>query len=84
MKKVLLVWLFAMGFSAVVSAQCPMCKTSTQNSVYAKNINAGILYLLAFPFVIAGGVGIYWYKNREKFHVSDSDNNPLLTDIHPN
>lgn len=83
MKRVLLSLVLCIGFALSVSAQCPMCKTSTQNSVYAKKINTGILYLLAFPFALAGGLGIYWYKNREKFSGTEEDN-PLFRDINPN
>lgn len=55
-----------------VSAQCPMCKTSLEanrkdnaNAV-GNGINNGILYLLAMPFVMVGGVaGLYIYRNRK-------------------
>lgn len=72
-------WMFALGLifclgmgSANVVAQCPMCKTSLEanrkdnaNAV-GNGINNGILYLLAMPFVMVGGVaGLYLYRNRK-------------------
>jgi len=56
-------------------AQCPMCKANvesslknTQNQV-GKGLNTGILYLLAFPYVLVGTVGVIWYvrfRRRKK------------------
>ena len=72
-------WTLALGlmlftglFAAEVAAQCPMCKTSLEanrkdnaNAV-GNGINNGILYLLAMPFVMVGGVaGLYIYRNRK-------------------
>lgn len=83
MKRFLLLIVFALTFSVATYAQCPMCRATTQGSNYANKINTGILYLLAFPFVIVGGVGLYWYRNRDKFMNTEEDN-ALLKDIHPN
>lgn len=72
-------WIVAVGILACmtgssfsVDAQCPMCKTSLEaNRKDSKNavgngINNGILYLLAMPFVMVGGVaGLYIYRNRK-------------------
>lgn len=66
---------FAAGLTVqaeVASAQCPMCKTSLEanrkdnaNRV-GNGINNGILYLLAMPFVMVGGVaGLYIYRQRK-------------------
>jgi hypothetical protein len=55
-----------------VAAQCPMCKTSLEANrkdnakAVGNGINNGILYLLAMPFVMVGGVaGLYIYRNRK-------------------
>lgn len=54
-------------FATDLFAQCPMCKASASHSEYAKSLNSGILYLLAFPFVTIAGVMIIWRTNKEKF-----------------
>lgn len=71
-------WIFATSLAFALgtllpeaNAQCPMCKTSLEanrkdnaNAV-GNGINNGILYLLAMPFVMVGGVaGLYIYRNR--------------------
>jgi hypothetical protein len=69
MKKIITL-LFVILFIVVTSdtfAQCPMCKASASHSEYAKSLNTGILYLLAFPFVTLGAVALIWMKNKEKF-----------------
>lgn len=53
-------------------AQCAMCSLNAENSTQhgntqGKGLNNGILFLLAMPFIIGGGVGILWYvKFRKK------------------
>lgn len=49
------------------TAQCAMCSLNAENSTkdgntQGKGLNDGILFLLAMPFLIAGGVGVLWYK----------------------
>lgn len=74
MKRIVVLFSLLLALSAVApsaDAQCPMCKTSLEaNRKDSKNavgngINNGILYLLAMPFVMVGGVaGLYIYRNR--------------------
>ncbi|MEM6262398.1 MAG: hypothetical protein AAGI38_07820 [Bacteroidota bacterium] len=53
--------------------QCAMCKavpqTNTQdgNVNTGKGLNLGILYLLAMPFLLAAGIGVWWYLRSKKF-----------------
>lgn len=69
----LVVTFLAINFTpAAVMAQCPMCKTSLEanrkdnKNAVGNGINNGILYLLAMPFVMVGGVaGLYIYRNRK-------------------
>lgn len=54
-----------------VVAQCPMCKTSVESGLKEGNttglgLNDGILYLLAMPYVLVGGVGFIWYRNYRR------------------
>lgn len=68
---------FALIFMAVVSVygQCPMCKAAlTSNRNHSKNkptvgngINAGILMLLATPYLLVGTAGIFYFQYRRKF-----------------
>ena len=48
-------------------AQCSICtKTAAQIGQEAgKGFNAGILYLAAMPFAIAGYVAIKWWKQEK-------------------
>jgi hypothetical protein len=53
-------------------AQCPMCKSSVENSQdggrLAGNLNAAILFLFAMPFVIVGTVTLLILRRRKKKH----------------
>lgn len=51
--------------SADLSAQCSMCRAvleSEQDKSVAEGINNGILFLMAFPYLLVGGLGYYIYK----------------------
>ena len=65
----------AIGFSTAsyqpLEAQCPMCKMSAESNLKAggtagKGLNAGILYMLATPYLLVGFFGYMWYRNRKK------------------
>jgi hypothetical protein len=70
MKK--LITLLALAFFlqvSGVSAQCPMCKMSAEADLKnggstAAGLNRGILYLLAIPYLMIGGIGYLWWRNR--------------------
>ncbi len=52
-----------------ISAQCPMCRMSAETNLknggtQGKGLNKGILYLFAAPYLLIGGLGYVWYKNR--------------------
>ena len=66
--------LFLGLLSPMVSfAQCAMCRATAESSEYSAGINTGVLYLLAFPFLIVFGGGIFWYYNRKKFQANSWD-----------
>ncbi|MCB0642508.1 MAG: hypothetical protein KDC44_12750 [Phaeodactylibacter sp.] len=57
--------------TSTVDAQCPMCRMSAESNLKnggssGKGLNAGILYMLATPYLIVGIIGFVWYKNRRK------------------
>ena len=54
-----------------LNAQCPMCRIAAESNLKnggteGKGLNAGILFMLAMPYLIIGGIGLVWYKNRTK------------------
>ncbi|MEZ5059532.1 MAG: hypothetical protein R2879_21065 [Saprospiraceae bacterium] len=56
---------------ADIWAQCPMCRMSAESNLAnggtaGNGLNAGILYMLATPYLLVGIVGYIWYKNRRK------------------
>jgi hypothetical protein len=65
-----------MIFSAVnVKAQCAMCTTAveTNNKSGSKTthgLNAGIIYLLAAPYLAVVAVGLIWYKKYRRKNVN--------------
>ena len=79
-KKIFAVIALALTFSIVsptiTAAQCPMCKMSAESNLKAggtagKGLNAGILYMLAMPYILVGTIGFVWYRNRRKVEEED-------------
>lgn len=71
MKTKTLILLLFMLFLAVlpVEAQCAMCRAvleTEEGGEAAKGINNGIVYLMIFPYLLVGGVGIAVYRSRKK------------------
>ena len=78
MRKLLLISLIftvaALLIGTDADAQCAMCKAAVES--YQKNgcgigagLNSGILYLMAMPYAMVLGGGLFWYrqlKEREK------------------
>lgn len=51
------------------SAQCAMCRAvleTEEGQSAAKGINDGIVYLMAFPYLLMAGVGYFIWKSRRK------------------
>ena len=62
-------------WSTWASAQCAMCKATAESgqaagSSEATGLNAGILYLMAIPYVLMAAVAFAWYWS----HKSKSSN----------
>ncbi len=72
--KILTLLLLTMTFSFAsfnASAQCPMCKMSTEQNLKdggtaGKGLNKGILYMFAAPYLMVGTLGFIWWYNRRK------------------
>lgn len=62
-------FLFFMLYSATSNAQCAMCRAALETEeggVKAKAVNDGIVYLMAFPYILVGVIFYYIYKTRIK------------------
>ena len=74
----LLLTIFAAA-PAILVAQCPMCKISMESNLEnggtaGQGLNKGILYLFATPYIIIGGIGYVWWRNRKQAEVEASLN----------
>lgn len=49
-------------------AQCAMCKAVVESgdAKMAEGVNSGILYLMAFPYILVAIAGYLIYRNRKK------------------
>lgn len=71
MKK--LIWFVALIiiiFPINTEAQCAMCKAVAESSQQggssiADGLNSGIMYLMAFPYILMFGVGFAIYKYKK-------------------
>lgn len=76
MKKItfLLVMLLVVGVMPDLLAQCAMCRGTVEStvsggrSIVASQLNIGILYLLAAPYLIVSTIAFLWYRNSRKEH----------------
>lgn len=76
MKRIAFVLVFillsAFAVRNTASAQCAMCTISAEQGVkngntQSKGLNTGVLYLMAIPYLLIGGLGVLWYvKYRKK------------------
>ncbi|MCF8237679.1 MAG: hypothetical protein K9I85_05950 [Saprospiraceae bacterium] len=65
---ILVICLF--GASDIV-AQCPMCRMSAESNMAnggtaGNGLNAGILYMLATPYLLVGTFVFLWWRNKKK------------------
>ncbi|HMU68575.1 MAG TPA: hypothetical protein PK511_03925 [Chitinophagales bacterium] len=54
-----------------LQAQCAMCKATAEEGLregntQSANLNAGIMYLLAMPYLAFGVIGFLWYRNYKR------------------
>lgn len=50
-------------------AQCSMCRAvleSSEGQETAKGVNNGIIYLMAIPYILIGGLGYFIYRSFQK------------------
>ncbi|MFD2552056.1 hypothetical protein ACFSQP_09535 [Bizionia sediminis] len=67
MKKTLFLTILLLVFMVTsAEAQCAMCRAvleSAEGQAQAEGINKGIVYLMAIPYLLVGGIGIAIYRN---------------------
>ena len=79
MKKATFIFLFVMltaiTINPVVKAQCAMCSINAEQgtkngNTQGKGLNSGVLYLMAFPYLIIVSLGVLWYVKYRKKNLS--------------
>lgn len=61
--------LFLILSSSAVQAQCAMCRAALggeSNVAQAQAVNDGIVYLMAIPYILVGGIGYAVYRLYKK------------------
>ena len=61
----LIVLLFLISSVSIIDAQCAMCRAvleSEADQSTAEGINNGIVYLMAIPYILVGGLGYIIYR----------------------
>jgi len=68
LKITILFILFILALTSV-DAQCAMCRAvleSEEGQSTAEGVNNGIVYLMAIPYILVGGLGFFIYRSRKK------------------
>ena len=68
-KNAVLLILTLLLFSANAFAQCAMCRAvleTEEGGVKAEAVNDGIVYLMAFPYILVAVIGYVVYKSRQQ------------------
>lgn len=65
-------------FAGDLVAQCPMCKMAAESDLAnggsaGRGLNAGILYMLATPYLLVGTVAYLWWRNKKKVDASTEE-----------
>ncbi|MDX1278711.1 hypothetical protein [Oceanihabitans sediminis] len=69
MKKIILLAILVLLVSTPVEAQCAMCRAvleTEEGQSTAKGVNDGIVYLMAVPYILVGGIGFFIYRKFSK------------------
>ncbi|SHG12668.1 hypothetical protein SAMN05444483_10548 [Salegentibacter echinorum] len=74
--RILLILALLLLLPQFADAQCSMCRavleTDTDQSK-AKGINNGIVYLMAFPYLLVAGIGFFVYRSRKNASKSEEE-----------
>ncbi|MDO6596344.1 hypothetical protein Q4512_05420 [Oceanihabitans sp. 2_MG-2023] len=69
MKQKILFLIFSILFFLETNAQCAMCRAvleSEEGQATAEGVNDGIVYLMAVPYLLVGGIAFFIYKTFSK------------------
>ena len=69
MKKRFFILILLVLLSFNTHAQCAMCRAvleSEEGLSTAEGVNNGIIYLMAIPYILVGGLGYFAYKKLKK------------------
>ena len=71
MKKILFILVFVVLYTVNGFAQCAMCKAVAESNMnggdsMASGLNNGIMFLMAFPYLLIGTVAYLIYRHRKK------------------
>lgn len=63
--------LLGLVLSSDVNAQCAMCKAVAESNAAAgggeaAGLNYGIMWLMAFPYLMMVTVGVLWYRHNKR------------------
>lgn len=64
-KPIILFVIFTLLFVYSANAQCAMCRAvleSEAGQVTGKGVNDGIVYLMAIPYILVGGLAFFIYR----------------------
>ena len=65
MKRIYIIVILFLLLSMSAEAQCAMCRAvleSGEGQDVAESVNSGIKYLMLFPYILVGGLGIFIYR----------------------
>lgn len=65
MRKIIIILVLIFLVSVSAEAQCAMCRAvleSEEGQAAAEGINDGIVYLMAIPYILVGGIGYFIYR----------------------
>jgi hypothetical protein len=67
-RKTAVLFLFSIFYSLDSFSQCAMCRAvleTEEGGVKAEAVNDGIVYLMAFPYILVGIIGYIVYQSRK-------------------
>ena len=69
MKKPIFIFIILLLISLDIDGQCAMCRAvleSEEGLSTAEGVNNGIIYLMAIPYILVGGLGYFVYRKLKK------------------
>jgi hypothetical protein len=72
MKKIIFASILFVISITTSMAQCAMCRMTVESTVsdgrsqIASNLNTGILYLLAAPYLLVAAIAYLWFRSSKK------------------